>query len=269
MFKAASQWIAKKRELAAYRRERRRSPERQIDYQGQLAEQGINLNLVDMDRGFFAIAEEVRPYTMTSFERMFSLYKAVEYIVKARIPGDILECGVWRGGSMMLVAKTLLALGDTSRRLFLFDTFAGHPKPDPEHDIDLYGNPVVEEWVQYRKTDETSSWAYVPIGEVEANMRRTDYPMNKVALIKGMVEKTARENAPPALSLLRLDTDWYASAKAALEAFWPTLSRKGVLIIDDYGHYPSQRKAVDEYFAATPVMLHRVDYSCRTIIKTD
>src|SRR5674476_118551 len=67
----------------------------------------------------------VKNYTMTSPERMVSLLRAVDYIVNADIKGDIVECGVWYGGSMMLVASKLLQLGSGERRLFLFDTFDG------------------------------------------------------------------------------------------------------------------------------------------------
>lgn len=238
------------------------------DYQLLSASTASHLGLIDLDPNFLPVMRSVKPYTMTSVERMFALYKSVEYVVKARIAGDILESGVWRGGSMMLVASTLLSLGDTSRTLHLFDTYEGHPKPDRENDIDLYGNPVTDH-ASNRTSDEGSDWGYVSIEEVHANMASTGYPMDKVVLVKGKVEKTAQAHAPVPLSLLRLDTDWYASAKVALETFWPLLTRKGVLIIDDYGHYPSQRRVVDEYFARSPVMLHRVDYSCRTVIKTD
>lgn len=239
-----------------------------IDYQELMAQQARIFQYRDMDDEFHPILELVKPYTMTSVERLFDLYKSTEYVVKAGVPGDIVECGVWRGGSMMLVASTLLALGDTSRTLYLFDTFEGHPLPDPEKDVDIFGNPVVD-GAASRTSDQGSDWGYVSNDEVRANMARTGYPADKVVLVKGMVEKTAATNAPARLSIARLDTDWFASAQAALQAFWPRLSRKGVLIVDDYGHYPGQRRAVEEYFANAPVLLHRVDYSGRTIVKTE
>jgi hypothetical protein len=126
----------------------------------------------------------------------------------------------------------------------------------------------MDQWSALRKTDETSDWANVSIEEVRANMARTGYPADKVHFVKGMVEKTAGANVPASLALLRLDTDWYASAKIALETFWPRLVRGGVLIVDDYGHYQGQRKAVDDFFAADPQLLHRIDYGCRVIVKT-
>jgi hypothetical protein len=238
------------------------------DYQVLMAHQNVLAALRDLDRGFGPVMDFVKPFTMTSVERLYTLFKAVEYLSKAKIPGDMLECGVWRGGSMMLVARTLLSLGDTSRKLYLFDTYEGHPKPDAEHDVDLWGNAAMRDWEKHRKTDETSEWGYVSIEEVRANLESTGYPMEKIVLVKGMVEKTAAVHVPEMLSLARLDTDWYASAKVGLECCWPRLQRGGILIVDDYGHYRGQRKAVDEYFAESPVMLHRVDYSCRTIVKT-
>jgi O-methyltransferase len=242
---------------------------RNIDYQELAAQQAQIFQYRDLDRHFDPILNFVKPFTMTSIERLYDLYKSVEYLTRATVPGDILECGVWRGGSMMLVAKTLVELRDTNRKLYLFDTFAGHPKPDPERDIDIFGKPVVDEAAATRTTDEGSDWAYVSIDEVRANMAATGYPMDKVIFVKGMVEKTITSNAGAPLALVRLDTDWYASAKIALETTWPKLSRGGILIIDDYGHYPGQKAAADEYFATRPVMLHRIDYSCRTVVKVD
>src|SRR3954454_19873911 len=75
------------------------------------------------------IIAKIRPFTMTSDERISALCHAVRYISKLKIPGDIVECGVWRGGSIMATALTLLGMGDTSRILHLFDTFAGMPPP--------------------------------------------------------------------------------------------------------------------------------------------
>jgi hypothetical protein len=74
----------------------------------------------------------VRPYTMTSNERIFSVIEAAKYISLNKIEGAVVECGVWRGGSTMAAAKTLLELNDTERELYLFDTFEGMPTPDAQ-----------------------------------------------------------------------------------------------------------------------------------------
>jgi hypothetical protein len=238
------------------------------DHQAMMAYHSMKAGFDDLEPGFRPLMDFVKPYTMTSVERMYLLYSAARYVVRAGVAGDMLECGVWRGGSMMLVAKTLIEAGDTSRTLHLFDTYEGHPKPDSKLDVDMWGNKALDEWIELRKTDETSDWARVTIDEVRANMQSTGYPMDRVRLVKGMVEKTAAANVPEKLALLRLDTDWYASAKVALESFWPRLEVGGVLIVDDYGHYKGQRKAVDEFFASNAQLLHRIDYSCRAVVKT-
>ena len=240
-----------------------------VDFQLLMTHQSVLAAFRDLDPEFEEVYQAVKKFTMTSVERLFSLYKAVEYVVKSELPGDFVECGVWRGGSMMLVAHTLNRLGDRQRRIYLFDTFEGHPKPDAELDVDLWGNRAVADWQKHRKTDETSDWAYVSIDEVRANMANTGYPMDKVVLVKGMVEKTAVESTPEQLALLRLDTDWYESTRVALEVMFPRLSDNGVLIADDYGHYMGHRKAIDEYFEKTHTfpLLNRIDYSCRLAIK--
>lgn len=83
---------------------------------------------------------------MTSVERQYALYSAVKYVTANKLPGAFVECGVWRGGSMMLTAHTLIELGDTSRDLYLFDTYEGLPKPDEELDVDLFGNKAIDGW---------------------------------------------------------------------------------------------------------------------------
>ena len=91
----------------------------------------------DMDAQTIALFRSVRSFTMTSIERVYALRESVKYIIHHNIPGSIVECGVWKGGSMMAVAKTLLEL-KTARDLYLFDTFQGMPPPTAV-DVDLYG----------------------------------------------------------------------------------------------------------------------------------
>ena len=98
---------------------------------------------IQRDDTFMAIYDQCRPYTMTCIERMYGLYASVRYLVEGEIPGDFVECGVWRGGSAMVCALTLAALGDTSRRIYLYDTFDGMTAPT-ERDIDVHGRTVAE-----------------------------------------------------------------------------------------------------------------------------
>jgi hypothetical protein len=210
----------------------------------------------------------VRRYTMTSPARLAALVGAVEHVVAARIPGAIVECGVWRGGSMMATALTLKRLGVTDRDLFLFDTFAGMPEPTAEDEDSAYdGFSLAAMWRRRRKGD--MNWIGVPIEEVRAAMESTGYPMERVHLVQGPVEETVPGRAPERIALLRLDTDWYASTRHEMEHLYPRLEPGGPLILDDYGHYPGARRAVDEYLAAhgEHLLLQRIDYTGRIAVR--
>ncbi len=85
--------------------------------------------IIDEDKRFIRLYNKCKEYTMTSKERMYALYKSVEYIVNAKISGDFVECGVWKGGSTMLIAYALLALNGANRKIYLYDTFTGMSEP--------------------------------------------------------------------------------------------------------------------------------------------
>jgi hypothetical protein len=210
----------------------------------------------------------VTPFTMTGAERIFQLARSVEYLVHNRLPGPIVECGVWRGGSMMCVAYTLLRLGVTDRDLYLFDTFDGMTEPDAVDRL-TDGTPASAVLSNSAKTVDNLDWAYAPIENVRRNLAQTGYPADRVHLVKGPVEDTIPVHAPDGIALLRLDTDWYASTRHELVHLYPRLRTHGVLIIDDYGWWQGARQAVDEYFATldwTP-LLHRLDETGRSCVK--
>jgi O-methyltransferase len=221
----------------------------------------------DMSEEQRKIISTAKPFTMTSVERMAALINAVNYVIQNGIPGDIAECGVWRGGSMMTIALTLLAHGDRSRSLYLFDTFEGMSQPTGD-DRSLDGVSADEQLKRARVG--TGIWCYAGLEDVRANILSTGYPADKIHLIEGKVEDTIPRYIPPSLSLLRLDTDWYESTKHELRHLYPILDKKGILIVDDYGHWQGAKKAVDEYFAELggSVYLHRIDYTGRILVRT-
>jgi O-methyltransferase len=210
----------------------------------------------------------VRPYTMTSPERIRALCSAVRYIEKAGIEGAVVECGVWRGGSMMAVARTLSNLGAADRDLYLFDTFEGMTEPGP-HDVALSGETAKCLLEQSARTEEDMVWCYAPLERVAQALALTTYPKKSIHLIPGRVEHTLATAAPNSIALLRLDTDWYESTRHEMEILFPRLCRGGVLIIDDYGHWHGARRAVDEYVAAhqLKLLLHPIDYTGRIAVK--
>ena len=201
---------------------------------------------------------------MTSVERLYALYKAVEYLCAAKIPGSFVECGVWRGGSMMCAALSLMRAGDTSRPLYLYDTFEGMVSPEAI-DVDLTGQPASAQLATEQRGADSHIWAYSPLDAVRENIASTGYPASMVHYVKGPVEETIPGTMPDSIALLRLDTDWYASTRHELQHLFPRLVKGGVLIIDDYGHWQGARRAVDEYFAGgdVKILLNRIDYTGR------
>ena len=224
--------------------------------------------LPDIDVAAAHIIERVRPYTMTSAERLFAVIEAARYIAAARIPGDVVECGVWRGGSMMAAAAALLDANDGERHLHRFDTFEGMSEPG-EEDVDLAGAAATEMLSAQDRNDPASIWCYATMGEVQEALATTSYESARMHFVQGRVEDTIPAQAPGSIALLRLDTDWYESTRHELEHLYPRLSVGGVLIVDDYGHWAGCRRAVNEYFAArgTPVLLNRIDYTGRSLVK--
>lgn len=220
-----------------------------------------NNDIIYNDEIFKEVFNRVRNCTMTSVERVYALYQAVIYVVNNDIPGDFVECGTWRGGSVMAIALTLKHLGCTSRKIYIYDTFEGMTIPS-EYDVDLLGRPAINDY-------QDSVRCYSGLDEVQQNLRSTDYPFDNFIFIKGDVKDTIPKHMPAQISLLRLDTDWYDSTLNELQNLYPLLVAKGVLIIDDYGHWDGARRAVDEYFSLNDIkmLLNRIDYTGRIGIK--
>jgi hypothetical protein len=206
----------------------------------------------DYDDEARTIIGAVRPYTMTSPERLNALILAVRHVTKHRIPGAIVECGVWRGGSMQAAARTLLAAGETGRDLYLFDTFEGMPPPT-DRDRRRDGEAAAD--LMARQARDRPIWAVATLEDVQQGFERVPYPQERVHYVQGKVEDTVPEGAPEQIAILRLDTDWYASTKHELEHLYPRLASGGVLLIDDYGWWQGSREAVDEFLEKTGAQL--------------
>lgn len=221
----------------------------------------------DLEPEFLALYDRCRPFTMTSVERMYAAYQAARYVTQQRLPGAIVECGVWKGGSSMMLMMTLLAYGAGDRDVYMYDTFEGMVEPG-ERDVDFRGEGAHQTWKNLQQNGE-GGWCYSSLAEVEQNVLLTGYSRDRVRLVQGKVEQTIPGQVPEQIALLRLDTDWYESTYHELKHLYPRLVKAGVLIIDDYGFWQGARQATDEYFAelATPVLLCRIDATGRLMLK--
>ncbi len=211
----------------------------------------------------------VEGYTMTGIARRYALLQAVQHLVKHKIKGAFIECGVWHGGSMMLVANELMASGEGDRELYLFDTFEGMTAPSAlDQDwtgIDANARMKADEALR----DTSHMWCISPLQTVVQNMALTGYPQTHVHFIQGRVEDTIPDQAPEEIALLRLDTDWYESTRHELTHLYHRLTPGGIMIIDDYGYWKGQRQAVDEFIAQCPdaIFLNRIDETGRAFVK--
>lgn len=218
---------------------------------------GIQSADITNDADFMSLHERCKPFTLSSMYNLYALYKAVEYLVIGKIPGDIVECGVWKGGSSMLAALSLIHFGDKSRRLYLYDTYSGMSEPG-DQDVRHDGARASELWL----TSGTNNWWPAGLDEVRTNMLTTGYPEDRIIYVEGPVKDTIPGVAPNAIAFLRLDTDWYESTMHELKHLFPLLSRGGVVILDDYGWWAGCQKAANEYFQATKsaILLNRIDF---------
>ncbi len=204
------------------------------------------------------IIRAVKPYSMTSPERLNAFILATRYIARHDIPGSVVECGVWRGGSMQACAKTLLSVGETERDLYLFDTYEGMTPPTAE-DLRRDGRPAQE--LLDAQGKDRPIWAVASLEDVQAGFAEVPYPKERIHYVQGRVEDTVPEQAPEQIAILRLDTDWYASTRHELEHLYSRLVSGGVLLIDDYGYWQGSRQAVDEFLDKTGerLLLLRMD----------
>ena len=234
----------------------------------KLIQPGKRIVPFDVEDEFKEIHRQAQPFSMVSPERLYATYQAIKYVEANGIEGDVVECGVWKGGNSMVMALTLLHGRSTHRNIYLYDTFEGMVEPG-EKDVDHRGQHSGGMWKKHQ-TAGVNEWCYSPLEDVQQNMASTGYPVEKVHFIKGKVEDTIPVEVPEKIAVLRLDTDWYESTVHELEHLFPRMADRGVLLIDDYGHWKGQKEAVDAYFADKfKPLLSRTDYSGRMMIKLD
>ena len=169
---------------------------------------------------------------------------------------------------MMAAAEALRKQGDLARELFLYDTFEGMTAPG-DLDKTWAGEPAMGLLAVDPDREKNLLWCYSTLETVQQGMQSVGYPEDRIHYVRGKVEDTIPATLPGEIALLRLDTDWYESTRHELLHLFPLVSKGGVLILDDYGHWQGARKAVDEYFEQhpQPILLNRIDDTGRIGIK--
>jgi hypothetical protein len=202
-------------------------------------------------------------------EAIVTLVRAVDHVIERGIPGALVECGVYMGGNIEVMIRALQRHGVGDRDIYLYDTFAGMPKPSDVDNGELGGVAVWEAHRTEADGDRGSDWMKAGLELVRQRLDPLGYPDQHLRFVKGMVEDTIPTVAPDRIAILRLDTDFYASTRHELQHLYPRLSPGGILIIDDYGAFPGSRMATDEYAAEHHLdwFLHRVDAHVRLAVK--
>ena len=171
--------------------------------------------------------------TMVGSERLNLLERVCIDVIREKVPGDFVECGVWRGGCSILLRGVIAALKDERRRVWLFDSFEGLPKPEVVQDA----NDKLWEYSYFR----------VPREQVEENFRLFGLLDHRVKFVKGWFRNTLPGSEVSKISILRLDGDMYDSTMVSLVNLYPRIQPGGYIVIDDYGALEPCRRAVTDY----------------------
>lgn len=203
-----------------------------------------------IDPKFPKLFRKYHDLTMVSWQGLYWSWLAARYINAHGIPGDVVECGVFKGGCSLLMAE------EHDRPVWMYDTFTGMAEPS-EHDYK--GSFKGERFdalkrFQNSQRDGHVDWVYESLDNVKKAVEYSGLQRDRFKFIKGKVEDTIPGSMPERISLLRLDTDFYTSTKHELEHLYPRLSPGGILIVDDFGSWAGSRKAVLEYFESVVPM---------------
>ena len=195
------------------------------------------------------LTELITPHTLVSAERLNNLFTLARRIEDEGVAGDVIECGVYNGGTAALLAR-FATRSKMDRTVWLFDSFQGMPETTASDGA------------------EAKDYVGQVLGNVELVRKLVEQSgadMSRVRIMEGWFQDTFPKTSIAEIALLNIDADWYESVKLCLETFYDRITPGGFVSIDDYGHWPGCRKAVDEFLAARqlPYKLQEVDYTGR------
>ena len=228
-----------------------------------------NLKIVEASQYDLETIRRASQISMQSTERIWALIGATKYVGLNQIRGHFVECGVYKGSSALIIARTLKSMNITDRHIYLYDTYEGMAKPtelDRKQGTETLASDML---ASTPMANGENVWAYASLENVTQMISGLDYPTQNFHLIKGDVLETLEGELPESISLLRLDTDWYESTKKELEELYPLVATGGVVIIDDYGHWSGSKLAVDQFLKDNKLnpLLNYLDYAGRLWVK--
>lgn len=251
-------------------------------------QQGIVEEEVNPYKGFdyaeagFKSLKLVCDYSMLPHINLITLYEQAVYCERKEIEGSYVECGVWKGGAVGIMAKANLDFGNKRRHLHLFDVFDNIGPPDAVVD----GKKAVEDTKRTGFADESKmkgqlesiEGAYDFLGghgtiQICKNVLENivKYPAENIHYHKGWFQDTLPSDAGDidSIAILRLDGDFYRSIKICLDFLYDKVVKGGLIVIDDYGYYEGCTKAVDEFLEQRNIKTF-LSYSrvgCRYFVK--
>jgi O-methyltransferase len=216
----------------------------------------------------YLLLKKVSKLTMTSIKAQLNFIEIISYINTNKIKGHIVECGVYKGGNLILASE----LVNKNKKIYGYDTFEGHIENQFKNEKNIIFNLNASFFFKLIKLKNLffdNRWNYASLDEVRKNLKLFSSEKN-IKLIKGDVTKTLKfkKNLPKKISILRLDVDWYEPTLISLKKLYPLISNGGVLIIDDYGFWSGARKAIKNYFKNKRFCFFTVDHSVIYLFKT-
>jgi Macrocin-O-methyltransferase (TylF) len=174
-------------------------------------------------------------WTMVGVQRLDNVQHCVDSVIADGVPGDMIETGVWRGGTTIFMRALLKVHGDADRTVFVADSFEGLPPPNPEKWPADSGSPFHE-----------MSFLRVPVEDVQSAFRRFGLLDDQVEFVEGWFEDTLPKLRDHTWSVIRLDGDMYGSTMTSLENLYPGLSPGGYVIIDDFRQQHGLTEAIQQ-----------------------
>jgi O-methyltransferase len=235
----------------------------------------------DFEADAMDAVRRVRSHTMLPHGVLISLWQHVRHLEVNRIPGAYVECGVWKGGAVGLMAQGNMRYSPARRELHLFDAFTDICEPDDAVD----GTKALAQAREWSRTGaggtkgqlRAMTGFYDRYGGhgtravCEQLLHSIGYPPEHVHIHEGWFQDTFTTSASQveSIALLRIDADWYAATRLCLETFYERVTPGGIVVIDDYGTYEGCRRAVDEYLSkhGPPPFLHHVSKDVRYLVK--